>query len=162
MKQCSSEGCDNPIFSNDYCKWHQHMRTDKKWLKTILKQHKKGNTKIKSKSEKRIDQDLIYKLAKAERKKELIAESEYRCIFCTLPFYDTVTPDWHHLKGRDGDLFIDKRYLYPAHTKCHIEDYHQATVKHMKMMFWYEGFLNRLKDIDIDLWNKEKRKEDRS
>jgi len=34
MKQCQSPGCNNPVFSHNYCQRHQHKRTDEKWLLT--------------------------------------------------------------------------------------------------------------------------------
>ena len=158
-KQCQAENCDRNVFSHNYCQVHQYMRTDKKWLKNVLKQHKKGNTRIKHKSDKRTKEDIVYKKIKSDREYRLKRDGQWRCIFCNIPFVDSYTPDWHHLKGRDGDLMINPKYLYPAHTCCHIRDYHQATVDHMKSMFWYEAFLERIKEIDIDLWKKEKRKE---
>ena len=48
-KKCQAPDCDRDVFSNNYCQVHSYMRTDKKWLKSLLKQHKKGNTVIKSK-----------------------------------------------------------------------------------------------------------------
>jgi len=32
MKKCKSEGCNNPAFSHLYCRYHQHLRTDEKWV----------------------------------------------------------------------------------------------------------------------------------
>ena len=161
-KQCQALGCTRDVFSHNYCKMHQSMRKDEKYLKSLLKQYKRGNAKIKPKSDKRMNQDIEYRRIKKEREAEMKAKGEWRCIFCGTGFYDTEIPDWHHLKGRDGDLMVDPEYLYPAHTCCHIRDFHQATVKHMKSMFWYEGFLERIKNIDINLYNKEMRKEDKS
>jgi len=51
-KICNQEECNNPVFSNGFCQYHQSFRTDKKWLKSLLKQHKKGVAKIKSRSDK--------------------------------------------------------------------------------------------------------------
>lgn len=161
-KTCQHEGCNNPVFSNGYCSWHQSDRTDKKYLKSLLKKYQKGNAKIKPKSEKRTQEDIIYKQVKKLKEVQLKKKGEWRCIFCNMPFSDYETPGWHHLSGRDGDLITDPKYLFPAHSNCHLRDYHQATVQHMKSMFWYEGFLERIENIDIDLYNKEMRKASKS
>ena len=163
-KKCKAPDCDRDVFSHDYCLAHNYLRTDSKWLKSLLKQHKRGNTRptIRKVSEKQSKKLQQYEKAKKKKEQELKKANEWRCIFCGKYFGDDDNPDFHHLAGRIGDLIADKKYLYPAHTKCHIEDYHQATVEHIKTMFWYEEFLERIKLIDIDLWNKEKRKEDKS
>lgn len=151
-----------PVFSNGHCKMCQKYRKDKKWLQGLLKQYKKGNAKIKPRSEKRMIQEKEYRQVKKEREAELKANGNWRCIFCNVGFMDIEIPDWHHLDGRIEDKLTDGKYLYPAHTCCHITNYHQATVKHMKSMFWYSGFLERIKNIDINLYNKEMRKEDKA
>lgn len=155
---CQEPNCNRAVFSHSFCQWHQSSRTDKKWLKSLLKQHKKGNTRIKPKSNKRMQEDIVYKKIKSVKEHQLKNDGQWRCIFCNIPFNEYEYPDWHHLAGRDGDLIVDPKYLWPAHTNCHIRDYHQATVEHMKRMFWYDGFLERIKNIDIDLYKKEMRK----
>lgn len=154
-----------PVFTHGYCKncsYLYYNTRDKKSLKSLLNQYKKGNTKIKPRSEKRMLQEKEYREVKKERELELKAKGEWRCIFCNIGFMDIEIPDWHHLGGRIEDKLTDGKYLYPAHTICHITNYHQATVEHMKSMFWYEGFLKRIKNIGINLYNKEMRKEDKS
>ena len=161
-KLCKHEGCTNPIFSNGYCSWHQSDRTDKKYLKSILNKYHKGKIKIKPRSDKRAKQEQEYREMKVELEQELKEKGEWRCIFCNMPFQDTEIPDWHHTNKRVGNMLVNKHYLKPAHTGCHITHYHNNTVRKRKMMFWYEGFLERLKVIDAELYNKEIKKEDKS
>ena len=43
MKQCQAPNCNNPVFSHHYCKMHQNLRTDEKWLShqtPYIKNHK--------------------------------------------------------------------------------------------------------------------------
>lgn len=47
MKTCLFDGCNNPIFSNGYCKRHQYMRTDVKKPNGIVFRH------VKQRSEKK-------------------------------------------------------------------------------------------------------------
>jgi len=39
-KICKKEGCNNPVFSTGYCKYHQYLRTDKKKPKSIQAKRK--------------------------------------------------------------------------------------------------------------------------
>lgn len=161
-KKCQAEGCSQAVFSNNYCRMHQYLRKDKKWLKTLLKQHKKGNTKIKHVSDKQSKKLQKYEQGKREKEKQLKQDNQWRCIFCGEPFDDSTNPDWHHLMGRDGDLVFDMRYIFPAHTHCHIVIYHWGSYELLSSQRWYDGFLDRLKVIDEKLYNKEIRKRDKS
>lgn len=49
-KQCQADGCNRDVFSHNFCQAHQYMRKDEKYLKSLLKQYKKGNAKIKTHS----------------------------------------------------------------------------------------------------------------
>lgn len=48
-KTCKSEGCNNPVFSKGYCKYHQNQRTDEKWLNKKQKTPKKSFKPISDK-----------------------------------------------------------------------------------------------------------------
>lgn len=163
-KQCKAEGCNMDVFSHDYCKWHQSMRNDKKWLKSLEKQRKNTSKqpKIKQVSDKQSRKLRKYEWGKKEKEKYLKEANQWRCIFCDEPFSDDDSPDWHHILGRDGDLVSDMRYIYPAHTHCHIVIYHWGDYALLSSQRWYQGFLERLKDIDIKLYNKELRKKDKA
>lgn len=156
MKQCKAEGCNSSVFSHSYCIGHQSYRKDESYLKSLLKKLKTG--KIKPKSSKRIKQDVEYKEVGLELEEELKAKGGWVCIFCGIPFSDYESYEKHHLFGRDGELMTDKKFIRPSHSNCHFT-YHQSTLAKLKSMFWYEGFLERIKIIDINLYNKEKRKE---
>ena len=43
-KTCNHNGCNNPVFSTGYCKYHQYLRTDKKF-KGLAKRAMKSNIK---------------------------------------------------------------------------------------------------------------------
>lgn len=146
-KKCQAPDCNRDVFSHDYCKIHQHMRKDEKWLKSLLKQYKKGNAKIKHKSDKRIAEDKVY--AKMN-------PANTRCFFSNKPLDET--KEKHHLWGRSGSNYLDEKFLMWVNHKYHM-DYHHKPYDYLVKQPWYEGFLKRLKNIDINLWNKEKRKE---
>ena len=162
-KICNADGCSRFVFSNNFCQVHQYLRTDKKWLKSLLKEHKKGNTKpkIKPVSEKQSKKLREYEKGKKEKEKQLKENNEWCCIFCGEPFKEDDHPDWHHLFGRDGDLVSDMRFIFPSHTYCHITIYHWGSYSLLSSQRWYSGFLERLKKIDVKLYNKELRKKDK-
>jgi hypothetical protein len=144
-KICQHLECNNDVFSHSFCKWHQSMRTDKKWLKSILKQHKKGNTKPKIKpiSEKQSRKLKIYEQGKRDKEKQLKEDNQWRCIFCDEPFSDDTNPD------------------YPGHTHCHIVIYHWGSYELLSSQRWYKGFLERIKMISEKLYNKEIRRKEK-
>lgn len=153
-KQCQYDGCKNNVFSHNFCRNHQMYRTDEKWLKSLQKQPK-TQSKIKPVSEKQSKKLQDYEKSKREKKSELKAENKWFCIFCGIGFKDDDSIDCHHLFGRDGDLLVDKRYLSFAHTNCHIFKYHGSSYTVLSNQIWYSGFLERIKEIDIKLYEKE-------
>lgn len=160
-KKCQYEGCDRDVFSHNFCQWHQSARTDKKWLKSLLKQRKTTN-KIKPVSSKQRSKLIKYDKAKKEKEIRLKENNQWFCIFCGEYFNGDDKPDWHHTAGRDGDLVFDDKYIFPAHTYCHIIIYHWGSYDLLSSQKWYNDFLQRLKEIDIKLYNKELKKKDKT
>jgi hypothetical protein len=120
----------------------------------------KSGTTIPKQGKKRKEQTKTYTQVKSELREGLIAQGKYNCFFCTKPMGDE--KGFHHLKGRDGNNFIDKRYLVPGHNQCHVFDYHSSSVKQLRRFEWYEGFLNRLKLIDESLYQEEFKKAEKT
>jgi len=56
-KVCNSEGCNNPVFSKGYCKYHQNQRTDDKWITSLAK---RNNPKVNSIKKKVLPTPKIY------------------------------------------------------------------------------------------------------
>jgi len=105
-------------------------------------------TYIKPRSAKRAEQEKEYAKIKPKNKE---------CIFCGVPFKKREKRDRHHLRGRVGHNLIDKKYIFYVHRKCHA-DYHDKAVKDI---WWFDNFLNSLKAIDEDLYQKELNKYDK-
>jgi hypothetical protein len=148
-KICKYQDCKLAVFSHDYCQMHQRFRTDKKWLKSLLKQHKKGNTKIKSRSDKRI---------KEEREYSTMNPTNKICFISGLPLDET--KERHHLGGRSGNLYLDENLLVWVNSRYHSE-YHTRPWSWLMQQYWYPGFMNRLKDKSEELYNKHKSREDK-
>ena len=146
-KICSIDGCNNPAFSHGLCQYH--CRSQYKPLRrTPLK---KGDTCIARRTKKRqYEEGTLYQKAKKERKVELMRLGRWICLFCgkELP----QRPTWHHTKGRDGDLLFESKFLYPAHFKCHVSQYHQLPI--IKILWWNE-YVERIKIWDPELYKKE-------
>ena len=157
MKLCKE--CNNTVFGGGYCKYHQYKR---KMLGGDLYERKppKKRKAIPKESKKRKEEGKTYKQIKDELRTEMIANGTYNCFFCGKPMGDE--KGFHHTKGRDGSYLTDRKYLKPAHNQCHVWDYHQADIETLMQKEWYSDFLNRLKELDINLYNKEIKKQDKS
>lgn len=156
MKACSEKGCTNPPF-NEYCRYHQfrlYMKGGR-----LYKPKPRQTKPISKESPKRKEEKKTYKQVKDEIRAELIAQGKYNCFFCTKPMKRE--KGFHHIKGRDGQNFIDKRYLVPAHNQCHVDGYHQAMVEKLLQQPWYQGFLTRLRAIDEKEYRIEMKKQDK-
>ena len=158
MKQCKEPGCNNKPF-NEYCHYHQY-RLYMKGGRLYKPKPPKKRKAIPKESKKRKEEGKTYKQIKDELRTEMIANGNYNCFFCGKPMEDE--KGFHHCKGRDGSYLTDRKYLKPAHNQCHVWDYHQARVKDLILQPWYGEFLNRLKELDIDLYRKEIKKQDKS
>lgn len=157
-KKCKVSKCNYPVFSEGYCKYHQYMRTDEKAKKQRENYYnkKRNAKKIKPQSEKRKKMDVIYHYTKEEFIEQKKEENEYYCIFCGNGF--SKTPDIHHLKGRDDDLLIKPKYWGLAHRGCHSQ-YHDNPPSACS---WFEDYIDRIKEIDLQLYYIEQEKYKRS
>ena len=153
---CNASGCNSNQFGGGYCSFHQWFRKLKDGDLYGHKTKVKKQNKIPIRSKQRLDQEPRYKHIKEEIRTELQAKGQFNCIFCTKPMGNE--SGFHHFLGRIGTLFTDRKYLQPGHGKCHVEEYHRLTVEQLTLLPWYEGFLERIKLIDISLWEKEMRK----
>ena len=159
MKICKEIGCNNNVFGGGYCKYHAYKRYMRGGDLYKPKPRKKRKA-IPKKSKSRNAREPYYKEIKDELRAEMMAEGTYNCFFCGKPMGDE--KGFHHLKGRVGKNYTDRKYLQPAHNKCHVEDYHPSTWEQLNSFAWYDGFLLRLKSIDEKLWRAELRKKDKS
>ena len=83
-----------------------------------------------------------------------------QCFFCGENM--NKKEDSHHLKGRDGFLFVDPEWLVIAHNLCHFWKYHKYTIEQLMEEPWWQGYLTRLKQKDEGLWYKEQKKIEKS
>lgn len=144
-KICKSCGKPEYIFSGGLCRqcWGLEQ-TLKNWAS------KAPRRPIRYKSEKRKEEEKEYKRIC----KEMDTVKPHMCFFCGWEIKGRV--DHHHLKGKVGGDYLDKRYIVKAHRKCHSE-FHSLPVD---KMWWFDAFLFRLKQVDFDLFQKELRKRD--
>lgn len=102
-----------------------------------------------------------YNAVKAELEQELKADGKWRCFFSWLPIPDEYTwkdVSWHHLKGRDNENLIEKEYLVPVIDKYHTGDegWHNKPLSFLKDLWWFNGFMERLKAKDEGLYYRVK------
>ena len=162
-KACKYLGCEWDVFSNHYCKRHQWCRKDDKWLSKQRESRSKRlsqskGTKIAPRSKKRLQQDKQYTMLCLEIDAEAIQNKEYKCFFCDEKIEGLA--DHHHLKGRIGKLLLEKEWIVLGHRDCH-RKYHDLPVEKLEEEEWYMEWMKRLYDKDIDLYEKERRKQGR-
>ena len=95
-----------------------------------------------------------YRRVKAELEKELKDNGEWKCFFSDTPIPDYYTwkdVSWHHLKGRDGDLIVDKRYIRPVADKYHTGDegFHNHPKSWLESRWWWQIYINNLSNITV-------------
>ena len=113
---------------------------------------------IKPVSNKRQAALRAYDRVKAELEAELKAKGEWRCFFSGLPLSDNAV--WHHIIGRENDLLTDKKFLRPVLHEYHVE-YHDQPFSKLKSEWWWDGFMNRLKALDENVWYNHKLRSER-
>ncbi len=169
---CQEPGCANNVFGGGFCKYHQFRRrmaggdqhkrkktTNDKQNKPVQPLSRKKQGKIPPEGKKRLTERPYYSQVKSEMREEMIANGTYNCFFCGLPMGQEKC--FHHLKGRDGMLYIDREYLVPAHNECHVYKYHWLSIEFLIKETWYPQFLSRLKAKDEQLYYKELKKQEK-
>lgn len=162
MKTCARNGCNNPVFSNLYCRKDQWMRKDQKYInsKRFKTRSPAKSAKIPPESKKRSKEHKSYIQLTNELWEELVIKKQNYCLFCGQEMKKK--ENFHHIKGRIEENYLSREFLYSAHQDCHVWDYHQADIKHLMSQVWYKGFLERLKSIDTQSYYKELKKADKA
>ena len=153
MKTCVEAGCDRPQFGGGFCKYHQFRRYMKNG--DLFKPKKRKKTPPKE-SKKRKEEHKYYKQLCQELWDELVAEGKNYCFFCGKKMEKR--EDFHHIRGRVRDNYLNREYIVPAHNDCHVWKYHQASIEQLMREPWYEEFMNRLREIDSQSYYKERNK----
>ncbi len=156
---CSAEGCNNPVFSNSFCKYHQFMR--KRQGGDLFKRKK---STIPKESKKRKKEHIHYSAGCKLLEAEMRAENNGKIydFFTGREIKGKVT--WHHLLGRTGKYYTDKDLLVPAENDendGHLF-WHGAKLEQLQAKEWYNDFLKRLKVKSLEAYNKEIRKAEKS
>lgn len=119
---------------------------------------------MKQVSSKRAKALRVYNKIKAELEIELKEKGEWKCFFSGIPipdYFNWKDVPFHHLKSRDGDLLTDKKFIVPVNNQYHTGDegYHNKPFSHLQTLWWWDGFMKRLKKVDYDLWYNHKLRE---
>lgn len=159
-KKCKIEGCNYPVFGHGYCLNHYkiHILLPKEMKKRNKKQIK-GIKRISKKQERRIN---IYGEKKEEKKRILIKEGKWECLFTGKKFpIRGPMPGFHHLLGRDGDHMTDIDLIWPVYNEPH-RQYHDLDYEKIIKLDWYEGFINRLAKINKECHRLEIRRKEKA
>jgi len=111
---------------------------------------------MRTRNPKRVKQEKEYREVCNKIDRELQKAGKLRCFFTDkpIPIEYLGIVFHHHLKGRDGDLLTDKKWIVPCLFIPH-SHYHSLSVDKLSQLSWYAGFLKRLKEKDEKLYQKE-------
>jgi hypothetical protein len=162
MKTCAKNGCNNPVFSNSFCRIHQWMRKDEKYLnsKRFKTRSPVKRDKIPPKSKKRKEEHIRYLDQIKMFWFECVEKKANYCFFCGESSDKMLTI--HHLKGRTGHYYLDKEWWVWGHNECHVDKYTMMPYDQLKEEWWYNAFLTRLAEKSMELFNKELKRADKS
>jgi len=102
-KTCDHTDCENPIWSKNYCKWHQYLRGDKKPLK---------RTPIKKISDKRKAQVEVYSVLR----KTFLKQNPMCAVFPHLKAVEI-----HHINHKEVERLNDTKYWLAVSRKGHVK-----------------------------------------
>ena len=153
--------CNNNVFGGGYCKYHQYRRGMQGGDKYTRKPKIKKRKPIPKESKKRKEEHKYYSQHCRELTQELKDANDGR-IFCFFSGREiTGRPVYHHLRGRSGDFYTDKRWLVPCLNKYH-NMYHFTPTGKLREESWYPEFLIKLREKADDLYEKEIKKQSKS
>ena len=159
MKTCEFKGCNHPVFSHLYCKYHQFVRYMKKG--DLWKPKPRKSSIIPKESKKRKEEKKYYSKHLKDLEKEIREQNEGKvyCFFTGKEITGQVS--FHHLRGRTGDYYLDKKYLVPSINEYHLQ-FHFESVGFLLKQAWYSDFMERLKIRDDLSWKRQKNKENKN
>ena len=149
IKKCSIDGCESSQYMRGFCRFHYGIEY------LLGKQHNKPckTYNIPQYTAKRSSQVSKYHSMRKvfiSAEKEIHPQGKIFCIFCDEEIYGE--PDLHHAMGRDDESILDERYWFLAHNFCHVHQYHSISCKDIS---WWDNYLFRMKNINLDVYKKE-------
>lgn len=102
-KICNKTGCKNRVFSHEYCKWHQYLRKDEKFLhsrKTLIQKH---FDKVEKQKRMKFDTELCHWYEKQMKTSDRICQN----CGMSLLFYNE--SDW-----RGSQDHVLEKSLFPS------------------------------------------------
>ena len=102
-------------------------------------------------SPKRANTNQEYNAIVKKMKDDAREDKDAVCFFCGGHFKERSVIDCHHIFGREGEKLVDRENLVLVHRECHSK-YHSLSVHKIN---WYPEWLERIKDTDPKLYEKE-------
>jgi len=142
------------VYARGYCKLHYFKLylAPKQKLKAKYPLPHKDAYKIPQRTPKRLKQEDEYRIKRKlfiEAKKSENKGKLY-CIFCGKII--TGEPSLHHSNGRDNNKLLNVLNWYLSHNFCHVHQYHSMSWTKIP---WWNDYIDRIKKIDPDLYQKE-------
>jgi len=134
MKTCKANNCANNVFSNDYCRFHQHKRTDQKYLSMKDKKVKGKKVKLIPLSKLKAKAVKVFNSYIRERDKAL------GCISCTTGKVDHAG---HYMNaGQHSALMFSELNTNGQCVTCNC-------FKHGNLIRYRQGLVNKIGETAV-------------
>jgi hypothetical protein len=153
-RTCSAEGCNNPIFSSNFCRYHQYLRRmagGDLYNKPSEPRSPKSDT-ARRRTPKRASDERYYALQAKEFFDDAVKNGTNHCFFCGEKVNSF--QGLHHTEGRKNDKLNDFTKIVIVHNDCHLY-YHRATLQQLMSQVWFYEWMLRLQKISLEAYNKE-------
>ena len=51
-------------------------------------------------------------------------------------------------------MLLNNKYIVPSHNYCHVSLWHSLSIHKLKEYPWWEGYLERLKELSIEEYER--------
>lgn len=155
MKQCFFDGCNRNIFSNLYCRVHQYLRTDDKWLnktrnKTVEPRYPIRLPNVSPKQKNTFKSELLYSFGFRSQKEMFDFVWRSRTHVCQLSGIDLESvPKWQH-HWIYAHILPKGKYPYFKYKEDNILLLHPTV--HTMVDNFTEDMRTKCPNINFDLW----------
>lgn len=144
MKTCKKDNCHNPIFGKGYCKYHQHLRTDR-----ILKPIEPlSSSKMNNVSKKKIKPLKTLKNDEYNLFKEIWNERPHKSEVSGIPIDKFDKKNFHHIltKGAYPEHRLNKDNIviltFNEHRQAHDNTWEELIVINKAWEHIYKKYIN--------------------
>jgi hypothetical protein len=159
---CDEPNCTNKVWGNGKCyfhRWKAERKTPVESSRSILQPLSPRKGKIPRRTKERAKNEDIYNIESHKFFDEAVINGTNICVFCGQKV--TKFEGVHHWKGRKNGYLLDKAWWSLVHNDHHLM-YHDLPIEKLEKETWYKSFLDRLREFNLSLWEKQVDKKQKS